>query len=226
MNWFPEDASKTGHLIDGLFYLGFWITSFTFLLVIGILVYFLVRYREREGHKAVYMEGDGRGALALTLSLALAVFVLIDINLAYHDHKAWDEIWKKPDDSALVVKVKPEQFVWNAEYAGPDGRFDTGDDVKVINDIHIPLGRPVLVSLESKDVIHSFFLPHFRIKQDAVPGIITHMAFEAVKAGSYEIACAEHCGLGHYRMKGLLTVDSAQDFDIWLLKQTAPAAVP
>lgn len=226
MQWFPENASKTGHLIDGLFYLGFWITAFTFLLVVGILVYFLIRYREREGHKPVYKTGDNRASLFLTLTLAMAVFVLIDINLAFHDHLAWEIIWKKPEGAnVLQVRIKPEQFVWNAQYAGEDGRFDTPDDIQVINDIHVPVGQPVLVSLQSKDVIHSFFLPHFRIKQDAVPGIVTFMGFEAIRTGAYEIACAEHCGLGHYRMKGLLTVDTAEGFQGWL-RTHAPGATP
>jgi len=118
------------------------------------------------------------------------------------------------------VRVEPEQFAWNAQYAGPDGVFDTADDVRVINDLHVPIGRPVLVSLKSKDVIHSFFLPNFRIKQDAVPGIVTHLTFEATKTGTYDIACAQLCGLGHYRMRGELTVDSQKDFDKWILSNS------
>lgn len=217
MTWFPVDASKNGFLIDDLFYLAFGLTAVTFIIVLALLLYFLIRYRERPGQKAYYTRGNSRKALIFTGVLAFLVFVGLDVNLAFHDHLAWEQIWKKPDLSkALQIRVKPKQFVWDAEYAGPDGRFDTPDDVKVENNLHIPIYTPIMASLESQDVIHSFFLPQFRIKQDAVPGMVTHLTFEAVKPGVFDIACAQHCGLGHYRMRGSLTVESEEDFRKWL----------
>jgi cytochrome c oxidase subunit 2 len=119
MTWFPEDASKTGFLIDHLFYLAFGLTAVTFVIVLALLLYFLVRYRGKKGQKAYYTKGDSPKAVLLTLILALTVFIVLDINLAVHDHLAWEKIWSKPDPSkALEIRVKPEQFVWNAEYAG------------------------------------------------------------------------------------------------------------
>ena len=167
-------------------------------------------YRSRESHKAYYTRGNSPKAYLLTALLALVVFIGLDVNLALHDHEAWEKIWEKPNfETALLIHVKPQQFVWNAEYAGSDGVFGTADDVKIQNDLHIPVGRQIVVSLESQDVIHSFFLPQFRIKQDAIPGVKTMLSFEAKKTGVFDIACAQHCGLGHYRMRGTMTVDNA-----------------
>jgi cytochrome c oxidase subunit 2 len=125
---------------------------------------------------------------------------------------------------AMNVEILAEQFAWNLRYAGADGKLNTADDVLSLNQMHIPVGRPVIVSLKSKDVIHSLFLPEFRVKQDAVPGMTTRIWFEATRTGSWEIACAELCGLGHYRMKGFITVDSPEDFEKWLATQAAEAA--
>ena len=98
-----------------------------------------------------------------------------------------------------------------------------------MNQLHFPVGKPVVATLTSKDVIHSFFLPEFRVKQDAVPGMKTRIWFEGNRVGNWEIACAELCGLGHYRMKGFVTVDTPENFEKWLAEQAAeqtPAAAP
>jgi cytochrome c oxidase subunit 2 len=221
VTWFPEDVSTNGHLIDSLFRLAFLLICVAFTAVIGLLLSFLVLYRERKGHRPFYAKGDTPKALALTLSLALVVFLAIDVNLAMHDSAAWDVIWKKPDLSkALELRIEPQQFAWNGQYAGPDGVFDTADDVRVINALHVPVNRPIFVSLRSRDVIHSFCLPNFRIKQDAVPGVTTHLTFEGVKTGVYDIACAQHCGIGHYRMRGELTVETAEEFNKWIAENS------
>lgn len=221
MKWFPDDVSRSGFVVDNLFYLALFLTSAAFAAVLVLLLYFLVRYRGHAGHKAFYTRGDSLKAVGSTIIFAIAVFFLIDVNLAFHDHAAWEVLWKKPEPGqALEILVEPEQFVWNARYAGPDAQFGTADDAVTVNDLHIPVDRPVLVSLKSKDVIHSFFLPNFRIKQDAVPGVITRLAFEAVKTGVYDIACAEHCGLGHYRMRGTLTVEAKEAFESWLSRNS------
>ena len=219
---FPQDVSTTGFWVDRLFYLGFWLTAVAFALVVLILAVFLFKYRAQEGRKAYYTHGNSPKALMLTLGLALLVFVVIDINLAVHDHFAWEAIFgeRARDHDPLKVEIMPEQFAWNIRYAGPDGKFGTDDDVVTVNDLHIPVDQPVHVALKSKDVIHSFFIPNFRIKQDAVPGMVTYLGFEATKTGKYDIACAEHCGLGHYRMRGVMSVESNGDFTSWIAKMS------
>lgn len=220
MSLFPFDASAVGHEVDKLFYLALKLTGFTFLLVVAVLLYFAIRYRSRKGGRGYYTHGNSPKALGLTLFLALIVFVGIDINLAVHDHFAWEKTWgRAPRGNALRVEIQPQQFAWNIRYAGPDEEFKTEDDIVTMNQMHVPINRPVIVALQSKDVIHSFFLPNFRLKQDAVPGMVTSLSFLPTKEGAYDIACAEHCGLGHYRMRGLLTVESEEKFNQWLISQ-------
>jgi len=220
---FPPNISTTGHVVDQLFWLATLLTGVAFLLIVAALGYFLLRYRSRPGRRAYYTHGDSRGAICVTSGLALLVFLLIDVNLAYHDHVAWAVVWGAPPSAreALQVEIMPEQFAWNIRYAGPDGIFRTSDDVTTINQLHVPVNRPVIVQLSSKDVIHSFFLPNLRIKMDAVPGMVTSLYFQAKQPGTYDIACAEHCGFGHYRMRGFLVVEeSAEAFNAWLAEQT------
>ena len=95
----------------------------------------------------------------------------------------------------------------------------SADDIVLLNEMHLPLNEPVILLLRSKDVIHSFFVPEFRFKQDTIPGLTTSVGFTANRTGQYEIACAEYCGLAHYRMRGSITVETRTDFDAWLLSQ-------
>jgi cytochrome c oxidase subunit 2 len=157
---------------------------------------------------------------------------------------------RPPESEALVVQVTGEQFAWNVHYAGLDGAFGrtdiklidaqsnplgldrddpaAKDDVTTLNQLYLPVNRPIVVKLKSKDVIHSFNVPEFRVKQDAVPGFTIPVWFvpnvttaeRRTRAGKpesqYEIACAQLCGLGHYRMRGFVTVLSAPEFQKWL----------
>ena len=112
-----------------------------------------------------------------------------------------------------------EQFAWNVRYAGADGVLNTSDDITTINQLHLPVQQTVLFRIKSKDVIHSFFVPQFRMKQDAVPGLTSRLWVKPMKVGQYEIACAELCGLGHYRMRGFLVIESPEAFQGWLAEQ-------
>lgn len=221
---FPFDASAVGREVDNLFYLALSIISIAFVLVVGILAYFILRYRARAGNHGYYTHGDSRKAVTVTILFALVVFFAVDVNLAIHDHFAWEKTWGKPPrGDAVLVEVMPQQFAWNIRYAGADRQFGTPDDIVTINEMHVPVNRPVIVALQSKDVVHSFFLPNFRIKQDAVPGMVTSLFFMATQEGTYDIACAEHCGLGHYRMRGALIAESEQAFQEWIQKQAVNA---
>src|SRR5207302_8320120 len=113
----------------------------------------------------------------------------------------------------------PKQFEWQVRYAGPDGIFGTKDDIKTINQLYLEIGEPVKIELEGQDVIHSFFVPEFRIKQDAVPGLPTAVWIEPTKLGAYDIGCAELCGLGHYSMRGTVYVTTKDSLNKWLTSQ-------
>lgn len=207
----PENVSTYGGQIDGLFRLILWITGVIFVVVEALLLFFLFRYRRREGRVAKYTHGSNRLEVIWTI-----VPAVICVVLALMSRRSWADIKQSIPKDALTVEVVAEQFAWNIRYPGPDGKLATPDDVIALNQLHFPVGRPLIVSLQSKDVIHSFFLPEFRVKQDAVPGMTTRIWFEATRVGKWEIACAELCGLGHYRMKGFVTVETPEEFERWL----------
>ena len=218
--WLPENISTYGKKIDHLFYLILWITTIIFIGVQGTLLFFLFRYRARQESKAVYTHGNNRLEVIWTV-----IPSIILIFLTIWSQKVWSEIKGPAPSTAVPIEIQAEQFAWNIRYPGPDGKFGTPDDIKTINQLHIPVGKPVRVRLTSigKDgkhpVIHSFFLPELRLKQDVVPGLAIDVWFEATRTGKYEIACSQFCGLGHYRMRGFLSIHSKEGFDAWLKEQ-------
>jgi cytochrome c oxidase subunit 2 len=215
LSWLPENVSTYGGDIDALFYLIYYIVGIAFLLTEGALLLFLILYRHREGRKAAYVVGNRLGEAAWILIPCLVVLVL-DLWIDARGAEVWvrTKIQAPPPD--LQVQVAGKQFNWEILYPGPDRRFGTDDDLQLENDLHVPVGKVVEVILQSQDVIHSFFLPHLRLKQDAVPGRKIVAWFEATKLGRYEIPCAELCGFGHTGMKGFLTVHSAEDYQKWV----------
>ena len=210
--WLPEAGTEIAGRVDGLFYLILFITCAILLLVFLTLAWFLVRYRARPGGRAIFSHGNVRLEILWTVIPALIV-----VALGVLSRQLWAQIKEEfpSEASAFVVEVRPRQFQWDVTYAGADGKFGTPDDIAAINQLHVPARRNVVVRLMAQDVIHSFFVPEFRIKQDAVPGMVTRTWFNVPKPGSYEIACAELCGLGHYVMRGYLTVHSPEEFDAW-----------
>ncbi len=192
-----------------------------FFGVEALLIAFLIMYRARPGRRAKYTHGNSRMEILWTTATAL---IMVYIGILSRP------IWLRIKDPAhfptpgLELIITAKQFEWNVTYPGADGQLGTPDDFVRRNQLHVPVGVPVQVTLMSEDVIHSFFLPNFRLKQDAVPGMRIQAWFQATETGDYAIGCAELCGLGHYRMKGALTVHSAADFASWNAQQQAAAA--
>lgn len=219
MNWLlPESASTFGPEMDRMYYVILVITGVVFVLTELTLVYFLWKYRHREGHRAEPVHGNVKAEIIWT-----TIPFLIVLGIAFASRGSWDRM-KNPANipaDAMEVRVVAKQFEWNATYAGADGQFDTGDDFTVLNRLYVPVDRPVRVNLQSEDVIHSFFLPEMRVKQDVVPGMEIAVWFQPVQAGEFTIGCAELCGIGHTRMRGILTVQSAADFRTWQTEQQA-----
>lgn len=220
--WLPDPVSTYANKLDFLFYLILYITGAVFLGVQSFMLYFLIRYRNRPNRKAHYTHGNSRIEVIWTVIPAIILIFLTVLS-----QKTWSDVRGEIPENAMPIQVMAEQFAWNIKYAGADGKFGTNDDIIKMNQMHIPAGQPVRVQLTSisKDgkhpVIHSFFLPEFRIKQDVVPGLPTEIWFEATKPGRFEIACAELCGLGHYRMRGFLTVHTPEGFEAWLAQEMA-----
>ena len=222
MSWLlPHGSSTFAGEIDWLYYLILWITGIAFVLVEVLLVWFMIRYRARPGRKATYYHGNTRFEIIWT-SVTAVVVVIIGILSAGR----WNAI-KGRDSvpaSAMPIEVHSKQFEWLVTYPGADGRLKSADDFQVRSQLHLPVNEPVSVLLTSEDAIHSFFIPAFRIKQDAVPGMNIRVWFQPTEVGTYELACAELCGLGHYRMRATVTVHSREDFDRWARDRAARAA--
>ena len=226
MSWIswmlPPGASTFAGPIDRIYYLILIITGIAFVIVEVGLVWFLIKYRARPGRPARYTHGNNTAEIIWTAIPAVTVVIL-----GLLSGPLWNRI--KGRDSvpanAMPVQVHVKQFEWNFTYPGPDGRFDTSDDFTVRNQLHLPVHRPVVVELTSEDVIHSFNIPAFRLKQDAVPGMHIRAWFEATETGVYELGCAELCGLGHYKMRAVVTVHSPEEYQRWLGEQSTKVAL-
>ncbi|MDT8341194.1 MAG: cytochrome c oxidase subunit II [Longimicrobiales bacterium] len=220
LSWLlPESFSTFGQEIDRLYYVILWITGIVFVLTEGLLVLFLFRYRHREGGKAEHSHGNT--TLEMLWTAGTAVLVL---GLAVASTSVWHHVKRNVPEGALEVIVTAKQFEWTVTYPGADGLVGTDDDFNQRNTLNAPTARPILIHLRSEDVIHSFFIPEMRVKQDALPGRSIRVWFEATEPGEYVIGCAELCGLGHYRMQGRLTVHATDAYQDWLEGAMAEAA--
>ena len=243
--WLPPDISVHGAKIDQLISVLHW---FMLLLFVGWGIFFvwcLIRFRARPGHTALYTPVKAIATKYIeAFVVVVEVFLLFGLStpvwLAYKNNV--------PDDAkALHVKVVAEQFAWNFHYPGKDGKFGKTDpsliggdnplgldpedaagkdDLTTVNQLHVPVHRPVIVEVSSKDVIHSFNIPVLRVKQDTIPGQVIPIWFEATQTGHFELACAQLCGLGHYRMRADVLVDSPEDYAKWEADNAPPPAEP
>ena len=221
----PPDASVDGGRIDWLIHFTLVCTSIMFVVVAAALLFTLVRHR--RAHAAAYDHGSKAsigvvvgfvGLVLVGVDGTLFVHTLVDMRKVFWNFAAAEE---RPD--VVRIEVEAHQWAWLARYPGPDGRFGTPDDVVTTNDIRVPVGPPVVVQLAAVDVIHSMSLPHFRVKRDAVPGSINKLMFQAKTTGEFEIACAQHCGPNHYKMRGVLTVLPPDRYEEWLAAAEADA---
>jgi len=221
MHWLPESASTYAGQID----LGFWVITVivgtAFVVVEAALVLFLLRYRARPGRRAEFVHGNAKAEVIWTAIPAITV-----VGIGLWSAGLWREIKGRDrlPANALHLAVEAKQFEWNVTYPGLDGVLRTDDDFTRRNDLEIPVHQPVVIELTSQDAIHSFFVPVFRIKQDAVPGMQIPVWFEATKTGEFELACAELCGNSHYRMRGHVRVHTQEDFDAWVRAEAAAEA--
>lgn len=213
--WFPENVSTYGADVDHIFYLILYIVGAWFIATEAALLYFIIRYRRRPGQRAAYAPGNTVGQLAWILVPA-AIVLLLDIAIDVAGARVWTRVKEDFPAADTRVRVLAKQFNWEFTYPGPDGQFETADDLKLDNDLHVPVGKNIQARLTSKDVLHSFFIPNVRLKQDVVPGREIDVWFQVTKAGTYEIACAELCGFGHYTMRGRLIAHAPADYQAWV----------
>ena len=215
----PPNASSYGAEIDRLFYISYYLTAVTFILVAALMVAFIVMYRQKPGVRASYTHGNTTLEILWTVipAVILLVFVLMSQN-------SWARLkFNPPSNPDIRVEVTGKQFNWIVRYPGPDGKFGTPDDKTLDNQLNVPVNKVVLIELKGEDVIHSFFLPAARLKADVVPGRSIPLWFTLTKTGKFEIPCAELCGFGHSGMKGELVVHSPENYQDWIQKTWAAA---
>src|SRR5437764_633920 len=242
---FPVQASTHAAEVDQMTIYVHWLMLVLFVGWGLFFIFVLFRFRRSANPKASYTGAKGKISKGLEVGVALIeVFLLV-----FYAIPAWAKRVKAfpAESEAVVVRVVAEQFAWNIHYPGPDGRFgrtdvklvsadnplgldrkdpNAKDDVTTINQLNLPTDRPVLVHLSSKDVIHSFGLYEMRVKQDAIPGMSIPVWFIPTRIGEYDIACSQLCGLGHFRMRGFLSIQSDADYRKWMddeLKGLRPA---
>jgi cytochrome c oxidase subunit 2 len=218
------------------------------LLFVGwglFLIYVLLRFRAGRQPQAVYTGAKGSVAKGSEIAV-IAAEVLLLVLFAFPTWATWIRL-PSADEHPLEVRVVAEQFAWNVHYPGADGRFGrtdpsllsptnplgldrtdpaARDDITTINRLNLPVGRPAIVHLSSKDMVHSFTLPQMRVKQDAVPGVSQPVWFTPTSTGEWEIVCSQLCGLGHYRMKGFYAIQTQEEFATWLASETAALPRP
>jgi cytochrome c oxidase subunit 2 len=239
--WWPTAISASAPYIDHQISITFICMGVVFLAAQVALGLFVWQYRDR-GQKVKYSHGNVKLEMLWT---TLTAILFIGLNLVGSPIWAAERFQLPPVPQSLQLEVTGMQFAWYFRYPGPDGKFghvdalqsdasaggeaalglDTTDpaakDDIVTGTLYLPVNRDVDVTLRSQDVIHSFFVPAFRFKQDAVPGLMIHMHFRPEQVGDYEIACAELCGLGHYKMHGMVKVVSAEEFSKWMAQREA-----
>lgn len=212
MSWLPENISAEGVHLDYLFYTIYYITGITFILVAACMVVFLIRYRQKPGVRATYTHGNNTLEILWTVTPAVILVIIMFMTQA-----SWAKLkLTPPANPGVRLEVQGKQFNWIVSYPGPDGKFGTKDDVKLDNQVNVPVNKTAYISLTGTDVIHSFFIPAARVKQDVVPGRTTAVWFTPTKAGKYEIPCAELCGTGHSGMKGELVVHTPESYQQWI----------
>jgi cytochrome c oxidase subunit 2 len=214
----PRDASLHGWRVDWLMATTTVFVTIMFVATVVWIVWACVRHGRK--HRAHFDEGRARPAVIKAALLSALIFGVVDGNLLCHglsdlDDVFWNVDRAAADPRAIRIEVNAHQWAWDARYPGPDGTFNSADDIVTLNDLRVPVGVPVIVQLASTDVIHSFSLANFRVKQDAIPGTINRLWFQAKETGTFEIACAQHCGTHHYKMRGVLTVLPPEEYEAW-----------
>lgn len=247
----PEVASAHGPQIDAVIGYVHWLMVVMFVGWTALFLYMLFRFRRGRNPAASYEGTKGKPAKFVEVGVVVAeLILLIGFSIPLWSERVDDF---PAESESTVVRVVGEQFAWNVHYPGPDGQFgrtkielvDTQtnplgldstdpaakDDVITLNQLHLPVGKPAIVHLSSKDVIHSFMLPEMRVKQDAIPGLETPLWFIPTVTTdqmrqrkdkpdfNYEVACAQLCGLGHFRMRGFLHIDTPEQYQAWLDSQ-------
>ena len=222
MPWAQNAGSYAGD-IDGLIVLVTVIVGFWFILAQAIFFWLIFRFRAREGVPSLYVTGK-EPHLKRWINIPHVLIILCDVVIIAAAIRVWVEVKQKLPPADEQVRVTGQQWVWSFVHAGEDRKLDTPDDIVTTDDLHVEVNKTYPFLLESKDVVHSFSVPVFRLKQDAVPGRTITGWFKATKTGTFDVQCAEICGIGHGVMNGRIHIENATDHERWVQSHTPVAA--
>jgi len=191
-----------------------------FLICEVIFFYFIVQFRAKEGVRAQYITGEEKSQKRW-ISRPHLVVLVFDIFIVFFAVKVWYEVKQQLPEPYETVRIVGQQWAWSFVHPGADHELDTADDIKTVDELHVEVGRIYHFQLESRDVLHSFSVPVFRLKQDAVPGRVITGWFEATGTGTHDIQCAEICGIGHGLMPAKIVIESPERHAAWVAEQNS-----
>ena len=212
-------ASSYAADIDALFTLIFVLVGFWFVLCEGLLFWLIWRFRKKEGVRGQYVTGERKSETRWITYPHLLVLVC-DVFIIVGAVKVWYDVKQFLPPAEETVRIVSQQWAWTFVHAGPDGVLGTTDDIAKVNELHVQVGRTYHYKLESTDVLHSFSVPVFRLKQDAVPGRVITGWFTPTQAGEWDIQCAEICGIGHGLMGARIHIETPAQHAAWLMQES------
>lgn len=221
-HYLPTASSFAGD-IDQLVWIIAIIVGFWFFAAEIMFFWLIFRFRAKQGVPSQYITGKEKN-LKAWINVPHTMILVLDVILIVAAIRVWVLIKQTLPPADRTVKVMSQQWAWTFTDPGPDEKLGTADDIRTTDELHVEVGKTYHFELESKDVVHSFFIPAFRLKQDADPGRTYTGWFKPTKTGNYDILCAEICGIGHGIMGAKLVVESGPDHVAWMQAHAADAA--
>jgi cytochrome c oxidase subunit II len=216
-------ASTYAHSIDHLFILIAVIVGVWLIAAEAMLFGLVFKFRARDGRPTQYITGEEKH-LKRWITIPHAMVLVCDVVIIVAAITVWYDIKQVMPPADATVRVIGQQWAWSFQQPGPDGILDTADDIRTVGELHVAVNTTYHFELMSRDVIHSFAIPAFRLKQDALPGRTITGWFTPNRVGTYDIQCTQMCGIGHAMMAGRVVVETAQDHAAWLRRNSGPAA--
>jgi len=216
-------ASSYAHSIDHLFILIALVVGFWLIAAEGMMFALIFKFRAKDGRPTQYITGE-EPHLKRWISIPHYIIILCDIVILAGAITVWYRIKQVMPPADVTVRVIGQQWAWSFQEPGPDGLLDTADDIRTVGELHVTVNTTYHFELLSRDVVHSFAVPAFRLKQDALPGRTISGWFKPTRVGTYDIQCTQMCGIGHALMAGRIIVETPQDHAAWLLRNSNPAA--
>jgi cytochrome c oxidase subunit 2 len=217
-------ASSYADDIDLVFTVIFAIVGFWFLLAQGVFLWLIVRFRKKDGVKAQYITGELKSEKRW-ITIPHNLILVFDVIIVVAAVRVWYEVKQDLPEASdkQVVRVTAQQWAWTFTHPGADGKLDTPDDIAKVNELHVQVDRLHHFQLESKDVLHSFSVPAFRLKQDVIPGRVITGWFTPTQTGTYDIQCTEICGIGHALMPARIVIETADQHAAWVAQNSGVA---